>query len=436
MVVKRSVITLFVGIVIGLILGFGLAAVLREEKSSITANDLLRRASPTVDSPSARKPTSPETSILLGNITTVPFQELYGLLSNRSRDEITKLAEQLKNLPEGRDKNAKLAVFFVAWAHLDAKSALSSAASLGSAEARSAAIGGVVEGIDPSALGSIVKSLEDLSPGDLPPARKGNLLRRALAKWSQVEPAEAAQFLEGSQLDGRDLVATRRTVAEHWAASDPQAALAWAQRQGGPQDTRFVISGVLAGWLDKDPRGAEDYVASHLDTLGPEASATLAVRLFKHDQQQAKDWVNQLPSVEARRTADSLIAMEAASVDPKGASEWAAALPDNVRDKAIGGAITAWATKDPEGAGQWMSTLSGTVRDEAILAYSAGVSGNDPSAGLNWAASISDPIIRESTLQRIVGGFVRRSPNYAPTWIQNSKLSDTEKARLLSLVQR
>ncbi len=129
----------------------------------------------------------------------------------------------------------------------------------------------------------------------------------------------------------------------------------------------------------------------------------LAVRLFKQDPQHAKDWVNQLPSVEARRTANSFIAMEAASVDPKGASEWAATLPDNVRDKAIGGAITAWATKDPEGAGQWVNNLSGTIRDEAILAYSASVSAKDPSAGLTWAASITDPKIRESSLQRIVG---------------------------------
>lgn len=409
---------------------------MREEKKSRAANDLRLQTSRTMNSASARTPTSPEPSILLGDITTVPFQELYGLLSNRSRDEITKLAEQLKNLPEGRDKNAKLAIFFVAWAHLDAKSALSSATSLTSAEARSAAIGGVVEGIDASALGSIMKSLQDLSAGDLPPARKGNLLRRALAKWSQVEPAAAAQFLEGSQLDGRDLAATRRTVAEHWAASDPQAALAWAQRQGGAQDARFVMSGVITGWVDKDPDGAANYVASHLDTLGPEASTMLAVRLFKHDPQRAKDWVDQLPSVAARQTADSFIAMDAASVDPKGASEWAATLPDNVRDKAIGAAITAWATKDPEAAGQWVRGLSGTTRDEAILAYSASISAKDPSAGLTWAASVTDPIIRESSLQRIVAGWLRKSPNDAPTWIQNSNLSQTDKARLLALLPR
>ncbi len=221
---KRSVATLFAGIVIGLIVGFGTATALHEKKDSLTTGNLRLQTSQTKKSGSTEKPPAAETSILLGNITTVPFQELYGVLSNCSRDEIAKLAEQLKNLPDGRDTNAKRAVFFNAWAHLDAKSALFAAASFKSAEARSAAIGGVVEGIDPSAVGSIVKSLQDLSPGDLPPARKGNLLRRALGKWSQVEPAAAAQFLEGSQLAGRDLVATRRSVAENWAASDPQAA--------------------------------------------------------------------------------------------------------------------------------------------------------------------------------------------------------------------
>ena len=50
-------------------------------------------------------------NILLGNIVTVPFQELYGVLSDLSPQQLNELAVQLRNLPDGKETNAKVAVF-------------------------------------------------------------------------------------------------------------------------------------------------------------------------------------------------------------------------------------------------------------------------------------------------------------------------------------
>src|SRR5438309_3192783 len=41
--------------------------------------------------------------ILLGDIVTVPFQELYGVLSALSPQQLNELAAQLKKLPDGKD---------------------------------------------------------------------------------------------------------------------------------------------------------------------------------------------------------------------------------------------------------------------------------------------------------------------------------------------
>src|SRR5256714_12424619 len=67
-------------------------------------------------------------NILLGDIVTVPFQELYGVLSTLSPQQLNELAGQLKALPPGKDTNSKVAAFFKARVHFDPVAALRAAA--------------------------------------------------------------------------------------------------------------------------------------------------------------------------------------------------------------------------------------------------------------------------------------------------------------------
>ena len=47
--------------------------------------------------------------ILLGDITAVPFQELYEMLSHRTPSEIAQLAQQLDRLPRSKEADGKRA---------------------------------------------------------------------------------------------------------------------------------------------------------------------------------------------------------------------------------------------------------------------------------------------------------------------------------------
>lgn len=124
--------------------------------------------------------------------------------------------------------------------------------------------------------------------------------------------------------------------------------------------------------------------------------------------------------------------MQMSSIDPKGASEWAASLPAEVRRGAIEPAVAAWTQSNPETAGQWLNTLAGPARDEAASAYSSHVAVKDPVTALSWATSISDATIRDRSVDRIVTGWIRRNPNEATAWIRNSTLADADKKRLLA----
>src|SRR5947209_4220190 len=87
-------------------------------------------------------------NILLGDIVTVPFQELYGVLSTLSPQQLNDLATQLKSLPAGKDTNAKVTTFFKAWAHLDPIGALHAAAGFKVSEAKTMAVQSIIASAD------------------------------------------------------------------------------------------------------------------------------------------------------------------------------------------------------------------------------------------------------------------------------------------------
>ncbi|HEX8897749.1 MAG TPA: hypothetical protein VF751_03550 [Chthoniobacterales bacterium] len=374
--------------------------------------------------------------IVLGNIATVPFQELYAVLSARSAKEMGELAAQLNGLPAGRETKTKITSFFTAWAHLDAKAALNAALSLKTADAKDAALTAVVRGADAIAAKSLVEVISQLQSDTLPAWQKTKSLNSAVSKWSEIEPAAAAKFLDQLPTNEREFLNARMTIAQNWGAADPAAALAWVASLGEGRERSMSMSGVIIGWWNADPRAAETYVAEHADTLGIPPVMQIVSQLYKQDPQRAKEWANSLPTLEARRMAASNIAIQMSESDPRATGEWAATLPDDVRDRTLQVVISRWARNDSRAVGEWINGLNGAVRDEAVGAFSWTLAPSDPAAALGWATTVSDPSRRNTTVERLVSGWMRRSPDAAKAWIQNSVLPDPEKTRLLTLTPK
>lgn len=431
---QRSLGFFVVGIAIGAVVTFAMVSGSRRDTpSSAGSSPAVVQQKPAAKESSPTS-TADENKILLGDITTVPFQELYGILSSRSPEEVRRLAEQLKELPPTKDTKAKITAFFKAWAHLDAKAAFAEATSFNSAESKGAAIGAVINGADPGMASFLATSIADLPSEALTPAQRRNFLTSTVGKWSQADPVAAAKFLDrlpGS--DGIGLMSARISIAQNWAAIDPQAALAWAQGKGNSPGASVAVSGAITGWWHADPHAAEQYVASHLNTLDSESVMALTRQIFGEDPQRAKEWINQLPSLMARRSVSSFVAVQLAASDPKRASEWAASLSEDTRGSALWGAISAWTRVDPQAAGEWMNTLTGGPRDDAVSAYSLSLSMKNPAAALGWVSSISDEGALARTEDRILAQWLSRSPGEATAWIQKSTLPDSDKARLLAL---
>jgi hypothetical protein len=433
--VQRAAGIFVAGIALGALISFACMRATRRQTNSAGSAPVIATNDSRKSESLSHGPSAERDKVILGNIATVPFQELYGVLSNRSPQEMAELARQFNDLPPGRETKNKVNAFFAAWAHLDAKAALSSAIALKTPEAKSLAITAVIRGADAIAASGLAMTLNQLPADALPASQKARFLNSAVSKWSEVDPAAAAKFLDENPPHDREFFGARVTIAQNWAATDPAAALAWVQAQGDAQRTRVTMSGVIRGWWENDPRSAEAYVAAHLDTLGLETVMGITGELYRLDPERAKDWANSLP-LEARRNADMFIGTRMVDADPRAASEWAASLPDDVRTRPLESVISRWARNDLQAAGQWINDRSGVVRDEALSAYSSTMAFKDPAAALAVAATVTDPKIQGATVDRIVSGWMRRSPNDATAWIQNSALPDSEKTRLLALPQR
>lgn len=395
-----------------------------------------RTETPSVD---RSRLTNDQEHILLGNIATIPFQELYDFLAQRTPSQISTLARQLAAQPPGAITDAKIRLFFKAWAALDAKAAFATAEKFADRGTRSNAIEAIIDGVSPNEAADAVRALMDLPPGEV--FARPSLLFRGITRWSEADPASAAEFLRTTgapaiKADGQDGMGMAMviwgTVAQNFGATDPVAALAWAAKITDAQHARSALQGAIVGWSQIDAEGAMSYVAARADQLAfQQAAGTLASNLAVHDPDKAREWLEQLPP-EARLHAVTGIAGTLAFADPQAAIRWAENLSPDDKESVIGMIVARGAQTDPEAVADWIGTLSGATRDSAIATFSSAVAATDPVTALNWAETLFDPKNRERASWEAAWRWLQSDPTAAKAWIQNSSLPDAEKARLLA----
>jgi hypothetical protein len=432
----RTFVALLAGLAIGVLIGIGVSPFFHSPGREAVSGQMAESATSAL--PGTRRLSrdgDEQGKIMLGNITTVPFQELYGILSTKSQDDIADISKQLRQLPPGPTTDAKITAFFKAWSHLDPGAALKAALTFGTKGAKAAAVSAVIDGADAAVASTLTKAINELPPDALLLDQKQTFLSNALTKWDQYDPVTAAAFADSlSGTNNVTMAMAYHAIALTWAQEDPQAALAWANAHGQGPGGQVVRFGAIEGWWEKDPSAAKDYVAGRATTPdGREEVFALASRMFNSDQQQAKDWVAGLSDVKARQMGSSTIANQIGMSDPKGAAEWAASLPNDVRASALSSAMYDWASADQTAAAQWLEGTTGGVRDDGLLSYSLVISNKDPVSGLNSANSIADPTKRDKAVESIVKSWMGRDPNSATAWIQSSPLPDATKQRLASV---
>ena len=387
-------------------------------------------------------PTPTAAKLDVETIVGVSMEERRRLLLALTPPEREKFFEHFLQLPPGGPSNGKINALFMAWAAIDPRVAFDDAKKLPTADARRAAIEALCYGISSEAAADIAKALKDLPADTLVPEQKERLLSLSIVKWSQRQPAEAAQFLaqvypdasrrlaKPSAGDG-DLMTATRGVAANWGASAPEAAIEWFKNKNQPENVLGVQS-AIEGWWRKDAKAAAAYITSHSTTPNErQVAGAMAGPMAEQDPQTAAKWVEWMKDDKMRRRARLGIAQLWAARDPAEVGKWAQGLSGNESSEIITVVAGTWTAKDAKATEQWINNLPASKRDAAIRGYAAAMMRMNPEQALNWVTKIQDAKMRVSLAKAILSEWMRRSPGEAEQWIKKSKLTEAEKTELL-----
>lgn len=115
-----------------------------------------------------------------------------------------------------------------------------------------------------------------------------------------------------------------RVLVEKWMHRDPEAALAWTRTEA-PEETREVALGMATGsWLIRDRIAARAWIDSLPvgDPYYQPAFDKVAVRLARHDPNEAVDWCHRGQAPELNSTCLRQVAITWYRIDPVAAELW------------------------------------------------------------------------------------------------------------------
>jgi hypothetical protein len=281
----------------------------------------------------------------------------------------------------------------------------------------------------------------------------GHIRHRVMQVWARQDPIAAAQYFSANRSafiqtgpQGGTLgnlgtpAAAARTIAAEWAATDPDAALAWAKTLP-PED--HALRSAIGSIAERSPTAAADA----LTRLPAEAQAPCANEIAKSWAKQnyadAKAWIDRLPAgnQEAARlhalqgliesnpkaAAQELTAQTSpglqhnlatslartwAQQDPRAAAEWLRTpASQSIQSLAAGPIVEALARKDAQAAWQLVQGMAGSdAYDPSLAAYIRTQSQESPDRLLELTNGIRDEATRGQTIALIMS----RQPANAP----------------------
>lgn len=289
----------------------------------------------------------------------------------------------------------------------------------------------------------------------------------ALGRIAVHDPAATALLFAELPMNS-DAAPKFARLAEIWAASDPQKALAWAESLEFEQVRTQALMTLYPEWAKHDRESAfAALVSVPGDSLRRNLFDEMAWEVISDDLPNAEKWVRSLEADQqpyalgllgarvaesdpARATAllgeavdsgacslawpSEEIALAWAQRDPAAAGRWAMTLPEgDIRQHGAEGVARAWVVGDPVAASAWIATLpAGGERNGATYHLVEGIISTDPASAFRWAGSVTgDPEKRLYLLQRSVDSWTKSSPDATRAAIEALPLAESERESLL-----
>jgi len=316
----------------------------------------------------------------------------------------------------------------------------------GNALERSRAMLAFIDKLDPAQLEDAVANFRGLG---LTQERMGEY-SLLLTAWAEADPVKALAYATANT--GGSFATD--TILATWTAKDPEAAILWAQQKHTGEEANPYMASIIGIIAETDVRRASQLVVDMpYSRERGEALAAMMPHLAALGPEAARNWVAALKDEQLREGAMGRLNEALTRIDPQGTAKWLVAHPEPANQRGLGSAVAEWARQDRDAATAYFSTLpAGEIRSYALRGLVSAVASEDPKAAASmlnsysadvtdsvvrhfvWSSFRSDPATaasnisritdveqRDETYRRTLGGWLRRDPEGAQTWLRSNQ---------------
>jgi hypothetical protein len=373
--------------------------------------------------------------IIIRDIATVPFSELYDVLKSASREQLLAWARDLERMPRGPRQRAAVTAYYKSLIQVDHHAAIDAVLHAENLNMRDVAIVSLMKAAPESIWGDLAELIERMPH---PYRVGGSFPQDPLWNWSRVDPVAVSKFIE-THPDSN-----LYPLLYHWGAIDPAAAKEWLEGDTSRQTTH-AFRAFLVGWAEIDRAAAMEYaVANSARANFGEAVNELAYDLFRVSPDDASRLMSLLPPDQAK-AAMKVVANNTTSIilhapeDYQRPSDvvarWMATQPVELWKDDIGGVLWVWMRDDADAVTGWLNQLQSNVRDAAIadLCRRGGEAADDPRRFDEKAIALGLTITDRKLRDEALGEFARRlgtTRDEAIEAIDQLRISNEQKAYL------
>ena len=265
-----------------------------------------------------------ENKVILGNIATLPFQELFDFLTKKSPGEIAGARPPTRRVAARRGDQRNFGA-------TNPTAALAWVATITDSQQASSALQGAIVGWSQkepqAAMDYVAAHADQLAFQQTAGTLAGNL--------AQHDPDEATRWLD--QLPPAARLHAVTGIAAALAFNDPQAAIHWAESLP-PNEQDSAASMIVSRGAQKDPQAVADWIATLKGDTRDNAVATYSSAVAAKDPATALSWAETVSNPGTRDRASWEVAWRWLQSDPAVARAWIrkSALPDDEKKRLLG----------------------------------------------------------------------------------------------------
>jgi len=221
---------------------------------------------------------------------------------------------------------------------------------------------------------------------------------------------------------GPDTEKQLQTALAQWAATDPDAALAYAMNLESRRAGTAAVSSILNQWAQRDPAAAYEWFKQNLAGNPQMVSAALTGLFDKMaavDPDMALRNVWQLPQDLRNRALQATVNQMIASGKQEQIMQYFNTLNDSSAQSMLATIfVNQWATYYPAETASWIASLTDpAVRYRATLTLISKWGYDNPAAAVDWVASLPRDQNWGAEVSRMMDVWAKDAPDKAADWL-------------------